>query len=80
MIFFCINLKQINRRHDVSDSFAMNVSPHVDYAFITALVVIFQKINEANAGGGGGEGGDGGGGDGGGGDGGGAGCGGGGGG
>ncbi|KAK1351540.1 hypothetical protein POM88_054227 [Heracleum sosnowskyi] len=39
------------------DKFAMTVYPHVDYAFIVALIVILEEINEEgkNNGGGGGD-------------------------
>ena len=49
-------LAQMNRRHDVksfltgSDKFMVNVFPNVDYAFITALVVILDEINDDRSG------------------------------
>lgn len=44
--------EQMHRKHSVSsivlgkDKFAVTVYPHVDYAFIVALVVILEEINE----------------------------------
>ncbi|KAL1804598.1 hypothetical protein ACET3Z_027666 [Daucus carota] len=45
-------IAQMHRKHSVSsivlgkDKFAVTVYPHVDYAFIVALVVILEEINE----------------------------------
>lgn len=44
--------EQMHRKHSVSsvvlgkDRFAVTVYPHVDYAFIVALVVLLEEINE----------------------------------
>ncbi|KAK1351538.1 hypothetical protein POM88_054225 [Heracleum sosnowskyi] len=54
-------IAQMHKKHSFSsfvlgkDKFAVTVYPHVDYAFITALVVILEEINEEgkNNGGGG---------------------------
>ncbi|XP_004302612.1 PREDICTED: protein LURP-one-related 15-like [Fragaria vesca subsp. vesca] len=44
-------IAQMHKKHDVKsalfgrDSFAVTVYPHVDYAFITAVVVVLHEIN-----------------------------------
>ncbi|XP_017220903.1 protein LURP-one-related 15-like [Daucus carota subsp. sativus] len=49
-------IAQMHRKHSVSsivlgkDKFAVTVYPHVDYAFIVALVVILEEINEDRSG------------------------------
>ncbi|KAL1819061.1 hypothetical protein ACET3Z_013930 [Daucus carota] len=48
-------IAQMHKRHSVSsivlgkDKFAVTVYPHVDYAFIVALIVILEEINEARS-------------------------------
>lgn len=50
--FFLIVEKQMHRKHSVQsivlgkDTFGVTVYPNVDYAFIVALVVILEEINE----------------------------------
>ncbi|KAK6943224.1 LURP-one-related [Dillenia turbinata] len=45
-------IAQMHRKHNVQsivlgkDNFAVTVYPHVDYAFIVALVVILEEVNE----------------------------------
>ncbi|KAL8102106.1 protein LURP-one-related 15-like [Apium graveolens] len=47
-----VAIAQMHRKHSVSsivlgkDKFAVTVYPHVDYAFIVALIVILEEINE----------------------------------
>ncbi|XP_017246498.1 protein LURP-one-related 10 [Daucus carota subsp. sativus] len=48
-------IAQMHKKHSVSsivlgkDKFAVTVYPHVDYAFIVALIVILEEINEARS-------------------------------
>lgn len=50
LLGFC--LMQMRRKHSVQsivlgkDTFSVTVYPHVDYAFIVALVVLLEEINE----------------------------------
>lgn len=49
---FCLMPNQMHKKHSVKsvllgkDTFAVTVYPNVDYAFIVALVVILEEINE----------------------------------